>query len=49
MGGILVHTKTCMWAGLTLVAMATKFGLGTESFAYRLVAFIFAGVFNSMC
>jgi len=29
--GQLVHTKTCMWVGTTLVAMATTFGLGTES------------------
>jgi len=26
-----VHTKTCMCVGPTLVAMATKFGLGAES------------------
>jgi len=26
-----VHTKTCMWMGPTLVAMATTFGLHTES------------------
>ena len=26
-----VHTKTCMWVGPTLVAMATIFGLGAES------------------
>ena len=26
-----VRTKTCMWVGLTLVAMATTFGLDTES------------------
>jgi len=32
-----VHTKTCMWVGTTLVAMATTFGRGEESIAYRLV------------
>jgi len=26
-----VHTKTCIWVGPTLVAMATTFGLGAES------------------
>jgi len=26
-----VHTKTCMWVGPTLIAMATTFGLGAES------------------
>ena len=35
-----VHRKTCMWVGPTLVAMATTFGLGAESIAYRLVIII---------
>ena len=32
-----VHTKTCMWVGPTLVAMATTSGLGAESSPYQLV------------